>query len=218
MIDQHSSLAEKFLKKGFWLYLFSFIIAPIGYVIKIIISGELTVSEVGILYWVISLIWLLAAYNDMWLTDSMNYFIPKFVTEKRYDKVKSILSYALIIQMITWISITLFFFFWADYIANNYFKTNEASWILKIFSLFFLWINIFQIISTFFISIQNTFYNKVIDLIRMLFTLITVLYIYFWNLSSVINFSYSWIIWLYIWIIFAVYFFIIKSLRSLSKS
>jgi hypothetical protein len=50
MIDQHSSLAEKFLKKGFWLYLFSFIIAPIGYVIKIVISGELTVSEVGILY------------------------------------------------------------------------------------------------------------------------------------------------------------------------
>jgi O-antigen/teichoic acid export membrane protein len=154
----------------------------------------------------------------MWLTDSMNYFIPKFITEKRYDKVKSILSYALIIQMITWISITLFFFFWADYIATNYFKTNEASWILKIFSLFFLWINIFQIISTFFISIQNTFYNKIIDLIRMLFTLITVLYIYFWNLSSVINFSYSWIIWLYIWIIFSVYFFIknyyIKYLKS----
>jgi hypothetical protein len=50
MIDQHKTLSEKFIKKGFWLYLFSFIIAPIGYIIKIIISGELSVSELGILY------------------------------------------------------------------------------------------------------------------------------------------------------------------------
>jgi hypothetical protein len=38
MIDQHGSLGEKFLKKGFWLYLFSFIVAPFGYLVKIIIS------------------------------------------------------------------------------------------------------------------------------------------------------------------------------------
>jgi hypothetical protein len=50
MIDKHNSLAEKFLKKGFWLYLFSFIVAPIGYIIKIILSIDLTVSEIGILY------------------------------------------------------------------------------------------------------------------------------------------------------------------------
>jgi hypothetical protein len=45
MIEQHKTLSEKFLKKGFWLYLFSFIIAPIGYIIKIIVSGEISVSE-----------------------------------------------------------------------------------------------------------------------------------------------------------------------------
>jgi hypothetical protein len=65
MIDQHTSLSEKFLKKGFWLYLFSFIIAPMGYVIKIILSGELEVSEVGIIYGIISLIVMLSAYNDL---------------------------------------------------------------------------------------------------------------------------------------------------------
>jgi hypothetical protein len=46
VIEQHQSLSEKFLRKGFWLYLFSFIIAPMGYIIKVIISGELSVSEV----------------------------------------------------------------------------------------------------------------------------------------------------------------------------
>ncbi len=88
MIDQHKSLSEKFLKKGFWLYLFSFIIAPIWYIIKIIISWELSVSEVWILYWVISLITMVSAYNDLWLTDSMNYFIPQFITEKIESELK----------------------------------------------------------------------------------------------------------------------------------
>jgi hypothetical protein len=46
MIQEYGSLAEKFLKKGFWLYLFSFIIAPIGYIIKIIASNELSVSDI----------------------------------------------------------------------------------------------------------------------------------------------------------------------------
>jgi hypothetical protein len=29
MIEQQNSIAEKFFKKGFWLYFFSFIVAPV---------------------------------------------------------------------------------------------------------------------------------------------------------------------------------------------
>ncbi len=210
MIEQHKTLSEKFLKKGFWLYIFSFIIAPIWYIIKIIISGELSVSEVWILYGIISLITLLSAFNDFWMTESLNYFLPQFIAKKRYDKVKSILTYAFLTQTITWILIASFFFFWADFIANSYFKSAEASHILKIFSLYFLWINIFQIIQTFFMSVQNTFYNKIIELFRMSFILFSVLFVFFTNNSSLLNYSYSWIVWLYLWILIAICFFYFK--------
>jgi len=207
MIEQHKSLTEKFLKKGFWLYLFSFIIEPIWYIIKIIISSKISVSEVWILYWVISLMTILSAFNDFGMTESMNKFIPKYVTEKRYDKVKSILIYAFLMQFITWLIIASFFYFWADFIWENYFKSTIASWILKIFAFFFLWINIFQIISTFFISIQNTFLAKIIEFFRMIFILFSIILIFVLDLSNLNNFSYSWIIWLYIWIIIALYLF-----------
>ena len=90
MIDQHASLSEKFLKKGFWLYLFSFIIAPIGYIVKIIISGELTVSEVWILYGIISLITMISAYNDLGMSISINHFVPEYVTKKRQKTCEEI--------------------------------------------------------------------------------------------------------------------------------
>lgn len=207
MIEQHASLSEKFVKKWIWLYAFSFIIGPLWYLGKIIVSWELSVSEVGILYGIISLITLLSAYNDIGLTDSFNYFIPKYITEKRYDKVKTILAYAFIAQMTTGVSIALFFFFWADFIAENYFKTDAATWVLKIFALFFLWVNVFEIISTFFMVIQNTFLNKIHDFIRSISLAIFIVSVYFLDLSSITNFSYGWIVALYIGIMSALYVF-----------
>ena len=217
MIDQHASLSEKFLKKGFWLYLFSFIIAPMGYVIKIIISWELTVSEVWILYGIISLITMISTYNDLWMSESLNHFIPKFITDKRYDKVKSILFYALFAQIITSLIIASFFFFWADFIANSYFKTETAKETLKVFAFFFIWTNIFQTISRFYSAVQDTLYQKIADLIRMLFIMFSVLFIFFWDLSSLLNYSYTWLIWLYIWIITTLFLFYKKYYKNYFK-
>jgi len=210
MIEQHWSIAEKFLKKGFWLYLFSFIIGPIWYIIKIIISSELTVSEVWILYWIISLVTMLSAYNDLWMTESLKHFIPEFVTKKRYNKVKSVLFYALFTQIFTSILIASLFYFWADFIANNYFKTIEAKETLKVFAFFFIWINIFQTINNFFMAVQDTFSHKITELIRMWFIMFSVLFIFFWDYSSLLNYSYSWLIWLYIWVIIVLFIFFQK--------
>ena len=218
MIEQHASLTEKFIRKGVWLYLFSFIIAPIWYIIKIIISWELSVDEVWILYWVLSLIILLSSFNDFWMTESLNYFIPKFITEKKYDKVKSILAYAFLAQMTTWIIIAWFFFFWAEFLSIHYFKSEASKSIIQIFSLYFLGINIFQVFNGFFLVIQNTFYNKLNDLLRMLFILSFILSIFFLDLGSIITYSYAWIGWLYFWILFVLYFFYTKYYKKYLSS
>jgi O-antigen/teichoic acid export membrane protein len=65
MLSNKETLSEKFIKKGFWLYLFSFIIGPLGYFIKVIISRDLSVEEVGMVYGVISFVTFLAMYNDL---------------------------------------------------------------------------------------------------------------------------------------------------------
>ena len=214
MIEQHNSLSEKFLKKGFWLYFFSFIIGPIGYIIKIIISSELSVSEVWILYWIISLIVILSAYNDLWMTESLKHFIPEFVTKKRYDKIKSVLFYAFFVQIFSSLLISLFFYFWADYIAQNYFKTIEAKEILKVFAFFFIWLNIFQTINNFFMAVQDTFNHKLTELIRMSFIMFSVLFIFFWDYYSLLHYSYSWLIWLYIWVLLILFIFYKKYYKN----
>ena len=204
MIEEYKSLSEKFLKKWFWLYFFSLIIWPVWYITKIMISEKITVSELWILYWIISLVTLISTYNDLWFTESLKHFIPKFVTEKNYDKVKSVLFYALFAQITTSLIIAAWFYFWADFIAENYFKSQEAKEILEIFAFFFIWINIFQTINNFFLAVQDAFAYKLTEFFRILFS---VIFVFFGNYSSLINYSYSWLIWLYIWIIITLFIF-----------
>jgi O-antigen/teichoic acid export membrane protein len=201
MIEQQNSIAEKFFKKGFWLYFFSFIVAPVWYIIKIILSNDLSVEEMWVLYGTISLITLLAWFNDFWMTESLKKFIPQFITEKKYEKVKSILIYTVLIQLITSIIIFLIFYFWATFIWNNYFDSKIAIEVIKIFSIYFILNNIFQVIQTFYIAIQNTFLSQLINFIRMIFLLLFVWTLFFTNNWNIEYYSYAWLFWLFISII-----------------
>ena len=218
MIDQHKSLSEKFLKKGFWLYFFSFIIAPTWYIIKILISDSLSVSDVWLLYWILSFVWLISIYNDLWLTESLSYFLPKFITEKKYDKVKTLMFYTFSVQMITWILVAIWLYFWADFLAENYFKNENAAIILKIFTVYFIWTNILQIITAFFRSVQDTFSDKFVNFLKMLSVTCFTAYFYFTDLKSVENFSLTWIYWLYFWILISLIIFYNKYYKKYLSS
>ncbi len=207
MIEQHWSLAEKFLKKGFWLYLFSFIIAPIGYIIKILVSGNIPVSDVWILYWVISLITLLSAFSDLGIGESIKYFIPQYLKKQEYSIIKSILTYGLFIQLFSWFLLFCMLFFWSDVLATHYLKSPESSNVIRIFSLYFLWINIFQILSNFLLAVQNTFLFKLSEFVRNIFILAAVIYMIVWDIGTLWTLSFAWIIGLYIGIVCIIYCF-----------
>ena len=210
MIDSHWSIAEKFLKKWFWLLGLSFLIWPIGYLVKITISSELSVEEVWILYWIISLITILIGYNDFWITESLKFFVPRYYEEKRFDKIKTILALWFLTQLSSSIILTIIFYFWADFIGNHYFHNAKAIESIKIFSFFFVWINIFQLLNTFFLAVQNTFLYRFSELVRIGVVLLWTALIFFTDSWSLINYTYSRIFWLYFGIIFTIWIFITK--------
>ena len=64
---EDENLGQKLVKKGFWLYLFSYLIAPAGYIVRLLISNspEVSVADVGVLYTIIGLVNFLNVYNDL---------------------------------------------------------------------------------------------------------------------------------------------------------
>jgi O-antigen/teichoic acid export membrane protein len=212
MIKSQTSptLSETLLKKSFWLYFFGYIIAPTGYIIKILVSDQVSVSELGVLYGVISLITLLTAFSDIGMSEMIKYYLPKFREEKKYSEIKSTLTYAFLTQIITGALLAAFFFFWAESIALHYFKSPLAIDTLKVFSLFFLGINVFQIIINFFLALQNTFWYKFLEFVRMVGILTATTLFITQDSTTLSTYASAWIIGLYVGVIFALIIFVKK--------
>lgn len=194
---EETTLTNKLIKKWFWLYFFAYLIWPIWYFVRIIISNDLTVSEVWVIYSIISFVWLISSYNGLWLTESLRYFIPKFYINKQFNFIKTTVFWALLVQILTSILIIILMWFGSGWLAEHYFSSPDAELILKYFCFYFFFINLFQIAQTVFISFQDTFSNKFIDFIKMIWILIFTLILFFLWEWTIITYSISRCVWLF---------------------
>ena len=199
------SLGKKFVTRGFWLYAFTFLIWPLGYITKMIISRDLSVGEVWVIYGVISFITLISTYNDLGCTESLNFFLPKHIINKTYGKAKYLLGLTLKIQTITSVILFLTLFFIAPWLARVYFWNSDIVTILRISWLYFIGVNIFHIIGIFFSIAQDTKLQKWVDFVRFLSVTMGVCILYFSENGNTERYMWTWIAGLAIAIVFAFY-------------
>ena len=200
------TLSQKLIKKWFWLYFFWYIAAPIWYIIRLLISNspDVSVADFWVMYSIISLVTLLYTYNDLWLTESLLYFIPRFYIKKEYNNIKTTIRTSLWTQIISWLLIASLLRYWSDRLSIHYFQNEHASIILKYFCVYFFLTNILQVLQIIFTSFQRTFENQLVSFIQQTSVLIFTIFCFFswrWNIE---RYSLNRIIWLIIWIIAAL--------------
>ncbi len=214
---QEESLASKLLKKGFWLYFFSYILGPLGYLIRIIISNSVSVQEVGILYSIISLVGLLSAYNGLGLTESLKYFIPQYYLKKQYNYIKTSVLWSLGVQICTSIIIITWLYFGAEWFAIHYFHSSDAKIILQYFCLYFFAVNIFQVLGAVFLAFQDTFNNKLVEFVRIMGIFLFTGGFFLLQQHTIITYAFGWIIGLFIAVLITWYIFFRKYWKIFSK-
>ena len=199
-ILQQETLTHKLISKWFWAYVFVIFTAPLWYLIRLVASNTLSVSDIWIFYWVLSLITLLYSYNDLWLTESMQYFLPKYWLENKKWQIKNTIWLSFFMQLITWITIFCLLFFNAEWLAIHHFHEAAAENVIKIMSLYFLWYNLIQVSNSIFVAFQDTFNSWLMQFCNMLSVLIfSILFRIFANIN-VSLFALSRIIWVAVWI------------------
>lgn len=209
--DKH--FFSRLLRKNIWIYFFSFLIAPTGYIVKIVISNSVTVEELGTLYAVMSFIQILGSYNDVGMTESLNYFLPGYIHQKNIQKITSTFSIALVTQLISTIIISVILFFAASWLSVHYFGTPYAGIILKIMIVQFFSENIFRTLSTFFQSIQDTKLQKSMDFLRMFILMILIVGLWALDLHSVASFAWMWWAAMFLGVLTS-FFFLVKKYHS----
>ena len=198
-------ISKKLLSKWFWVYFFLFLTAPIGYVLRMVLSKTISVEEVGMFYTAFWLINILCSYNDLWLTEALQYFIPKYRIAGEKDKIKWNICISFFMQMFSWILIFCALYFWAEWISLNHMNTLEAVPVFKMLSFYFLWYNILQLCSVIFISFQDTFSQGAVDFVKQLGALTFTLIYRGSNALSPTTYATSRILWVVLWILLWVF-------------
>lgn len=191
-MHQDKHFFSKLLRKNIWIYFFSFLIAPTGYVVKIVISNSVSIEELGTLYAAMSLMTILSSYNDFGTTESLNYFLPGYIHEKDKKKITSTFSIAIVTNLITSFTLSACLFWGAHWLAQNYFSTPLAGTLLQILLIQFVAGNLFSTVSSFFQAIQDVRLQKSVDFIRMFFLMCLVCALWFFNLSTIQYYAWAW--------------------------
>ena len=197
---KQETLSQKLINKWFRAYIFVIFTAPLGYLIRLVASNTLSVSDVWIFYWVLSLVTLLYSYNDLWLTESMQYFLPKYRLENKKWQIKNTIWLSFLMQLITWIVIFCLLFFNAERLAVHHFNEMAAVWVIKVMSLYFLWYNLVQVCNSIFVAFQDTFNSGLMQFCNMCSVLIFSILFRIFASFDVSIFALCWIIWVAIWI------------------
>ena len=208
MLSASESLRDIFIRRGFWLYLFTFCIAPTGYIVRMVLARTLPIDDLGLIYSVLSLITLLTAFNDFGFTESLVYYLPRCIAQRDWSGFKTILVYAMGVQLVSSVIIASMLFFGADWLGREYFHHPAGAIVLRICCLFFLGINFFQILTTVFRASQNTKLQKGSDFVRMLFVVFFVVTLAWTGTGTIETYMWAWIGGLAVGITLALFFFV----------
>lgn len=180
-MQQNRNEAHNFFRKSLWLYFFTFLAAPLGYFIKIIITNGLSVADVGLIYWVLSLILLLSTYNDLGLTEALNYYLPRYRLEGEagIKRTKTLLLVTFIAQLTSATLITLWLYFSRDFLSLHLFHTSDAANVIIGFIPYFFLVNIFQMTTTMFMSYEEPKYPKLAEFLRQFTSLMILVWLFF---------------------------------------
>jgi O-antigen/teichoic acid export membrane protein len=205
-----NTIANKLVKQSSIAYIFMLLVAPIGYIIRVVASNSLSVEEIGIFYSVVGLIMLLSAYNDLWLTEASRYFLPTYWIKKKYNEFTTTIFLTFIAQIISGLFFGGILFRGADRLAENYFHSPSIGNIIKVFALYFVGVNIIQLLSSIYSAFQDIIAYNSAELVRLRSTLAFTLVFWLTDTLNITNLTIAWISWLGWSIITAIIFFLYK--------
>ncbi len=162
------------IKNGMLLSTFTIATLPLSYVIRLLLTQQLSLEEFGLLFALIGFFGVLQSINDFGFSETQLYFIPRFLVQGRDDKVKATLKVQLINQILTTLIIGIILSFTAGWVSQTVFHSSEITTIFRLFILYFVFADFLQNIYILFLSYQETVFHATQEPLRIILTITSV--------------------------------------------
>ncbi len=110
----------------------------IGYVIRIVLSRQLSLEDFGLFYAVFTFVIFFDMFKNLGLNHALMKFIPEFKVKKKYGEIRSIIKYVLFTNLTAAIVISAIWLIFSNYLAANYFNNVISTELLFILSIYFV--------------------------------------------------------------------------------
>lgn len=105
--------------------------------IRMFLARSLSLTEYGLFYGVLVFVSFFTTFRELGFPPALAKYIPEFIVKKRFSKIKSLIVAAALPLAISGFIIATFLFLLSDQIALTFFRTETASVVLKILSVWF---------------------------------------------------------------------------------
>jgi O-antigen/teichoic acid export membrane protein len=157
------------------LFIIGLVISFLSYLFRIILAKNLSVSDYGLVFAIISFFGLFSLFKNLGIPSALAKFIAEHRTTENYTEIKKLMVVAASILIPISLILTILIYFSADYLAVHYFHNASASTLVKIYSLTFLLSAIMSVASSTFRGYQRNLYFVLGEFIQTV-TLLTVTY------------------------------------------
>jgi hypothetical protein len=147
----------------------------------------------------------------------LQYYLPKYWIHKEYNNYKTILYITIFAQIITGVTIALLLYFGADWLAIHHFRSPAAAGVLKTLCRFFLGINFIQVAASVYTAFQDTLASSLVEFVKLYTILGFTLFFWITHTLTLSNYTYSWIIAVFVSMIFSLVWFKKKYGYTLKK-
>ena len=185
MIENADHIDDKLTQHGivkntFWIYAWTFLIAPLQYIVRIVVAKHLPLDQVGLMYSLLGLTGILAIYNDLGFREAISFFYPKYLANKDHNKAKTLLLFTLSFQLISSCILAALLWFFSGQIAEHYLNSPWSDLIIKIFWGYLFFFILYNFADGVFMLYQDAFWNKIIGVINYIVLVSLTILVPFW--------------------------------------
>jgi O-antigen/teichoic acid export membrane protein len=188
------------------LFLFGLLASAFGYLIRIILSRQMSLEDFGLFYSVFTFVGFFIVFRDFGLSSALMKFIPEFLVKQELGKVKSSIKFVISINLAVSLVIALLFIFLSNFLVKNYFGNELAKPLLFIMAIYFVLYSLYRVLMNIFVGFQRSeFYS--LDLFFINFFVLIGLFVF--SKFGIFSPAISYVIAAFIGIVFG-FFVLIK--------
>ena len=118
-------MIKAFIKNSTVLTAYTAIAIPMGYLIRLLYANNLSVSEFGLFYAILSFFGLASVFTDVGFSETQRYFLPRYIAKRQVSKIKAAVTVSVLSKTLFTLLASAVIVLLSTYLGIHFFRMPQ---------------------------------------------------------------------------------------------